>query len=146
MGHDSDARHIRIERQRQRRRHGQLGKHQRVWSWLLDITIRYGWEPWRALAGLVAVWALGAVVFAWAAHVGVMTRIDEASLTALQPVIYSLDSLLPFVDLQQQRYWLPATSVDGGWPVMVYLWLHISFGWVLSTLTVIAFSGLVRQP
>ena len=145
MGHDAAARRIRIERQRQRRRYGQLPRYHRGWSWLLDVTIRYGWEPWRAVIGGVAVAALGALIFWLAGRGGVMERVDADSFAAFQPVVYSLDSFIPFVDLRQEGGWLPNTSIDWGWPTMVYLWLHIALGWVLSTLTALSFTSVVRQ-
>ena len=61
--------------------------------------------------------------------------------------IYSLDTLLPIVDLEMQDFWIPDETAD--WPYAEatrwYLWLHIGLGWGLSLLAVAGFSGLVKS-
>ena len=66
--------------------------------------------------------------------------------------VYSLDTLIPLVELHQQGYWLPNANegsdwigfTSGAW-LRVYLWVHIGAGWVLTTLAVAGFTGLVRR-
>ena len=67
------------------------------------------------------------------------------SYPCLQPVLYSLDAFLPIVDLHQEKYWLPDSSKKMGWLFQAYLWLHISFGWILSTVFVAGLTGLVKK-
>ncbi|GGA51721.1 hypothetical protein CYANOKiyG1_71450 [Okeania sp. KiyG1] len=74
---------------------------------------------------------------------------------------YSLDTFIPIVDLHQQTYWLPNPKKIGKVPLILfkvkifnisissnclrwYLWFHIIFGWILTSLWVAGFSGLVR--
>jgi len=74
---------------------------------------------------------------------------------------YSLDTFVPIVDLHQQTYWLPNPKKSGKAPLKLfnvkifdisisgsflrwYLWFHIIFGWILTSLWVAGFSGLVR--
>ncbi len=72
---------------------------------------------------------------------------------------YSLDTFVPIVDLHQQTYWLPNPKKSGKIPLILfkvkigevsgprlrlYLWVHIIFGWILTSLWVAGFSGLVR--
>ncbi|MFC7335460.1 hypothetical protein [Rhodocista pekingensis] len=64
---------------------------------------------------------------------------------------YSLDTLLPLVDLGQSAAWSPSPIAPAirddpwGWTVTIYLYFHIMAGWVLSTLTVVALTGLIRR-
>lgn len=64
---------------------------------------------------------------------------------------YSLDTLLPLVDLGQSAAWSPSPIAPdlrddpGGWAVTIYLYFHIMAGWVLSTLTVVALTGVIRR-
>jgi hypothetical protein len=145
MGHGADARQIRIEQQRAWRRQGGLRWYQKAWSWVQDVTVRYGWNPWRALVPALAVLLVGFGVFWWAGTHDVMQPLGAENFVAFQPFVYSLDTAIPFVDLHQEAYWLPDTSVDGGWPVRVYLWAHIVLGWGLSGLIVLAFGGFIRR-
>ncbi|WP_210407761.1 hypothetical protein, partial [Hydrocoleum sp. CS-953] len=68
---------------------------------------------------------------------------------------YSLDTFIPIVDLHQQTYWLPNPKKGREIPLILfkvktgallkwYLWVHIVFGWILTSLWVAGFSGLVR--
>ena len=67
------------------------------------------------------------------------------------PFWYSLDTLLPLVDIGQASAWAPSPihpSITGdlsGWAVTIYLYIHIIAGWVLSTLTLVALSGVIRR-
>ncbi|MDY7008904.1 MAG: hypothetical protein SWX82_34605, partial [Cyanobacteriota bacterium] len=69
--------------------------------------------------------------------------------------LYSLDTFIPIVDLHQQTYWLPNSQKGKEIPLILfkvktgallqwYLWVHIIFGWILTSLWVAGFSGLVR--
>ena len=95
----------------------------------------YGHRPLRLLAALGVVWILGAVLFSQVARVGQMAPAhlsvyaDPAVATcraatgrwdgcdalppvypAFSPLLYSLDQLLPGVDLRQLRHWVPAPT------------------------------------
>jgi hypothetical protein len=55
------------------------------------------------------------------------------------------NAFVPFIDLKQKGYWIPDASTSYGNWVLLYLWLHIIAGWILTTLWVAGFSGLVRS-
>ena len=54
-------------------------------------------------------------------------------------IIYSIDTLLPIVNLHQEDYWMPV----GG--MRLYMWGHIAAGWFFTTMAVVGFTGLVRK-
>jgi len=63
---------------------------------------------------------------------------------------YSLDTLIPLIDLGQEKAWSPSPHGTihedlKGWLVLGYLYFHILLGWTLSTLTVVALSGLIKR-
>jgi sRNA-binding regulator protein Hfq len=70
-------------------------------------------------------------------------------------LVYSIDSFVPLVDLHQAKYWLPNANqgpelftiaklpVRTGGLLRLYLWIHTSMGWILSTLFV---AGLSKLP
>ena len=66
--------------------------------------------------------------------------------TTFQPFIYSLDLILPLVDLQQDSDWAPIVSNANGETLWAgralrwLMWFEILFGWMAS-LTLVAVLG-----
>ncbi|MEM9010350.1 MAG: hypothetical protein AAGE18_03930 [Pseudomonadota bacterium] len=142
---------------------------------ILGITIRYGHAPLLAALWLAVFAALGTGLFALAEdrhamkpnNTGVLAsaawvacgraapaepqlacflgREEAASYPDFQPLIYSLDSLLPIVNFGMQSHWTPDEDTALGAWARVYLWVHIVLGWALSLLAVAGFSGLVKS-
>lgn len=77
--------------------------------------------------------------------------------TGFSPLAYSLDVLLPLVDLQQQKDWGPliptpkANPWDEFWEygikhlTRLVIWFQTLFGWVASLLLVAIVSGLTKR-
>jgi hypothetical protein len=61
------------------------------------------------------------------------------TIPVFQPWIYSLDVLLPVVNLHQEEFWIPQGVVR--W----WAWLAILAGWLLTTVVVAALSGLLKK-
>jgi hypothetical protein len=77
--------------------------------------------------------------------------------------LYSLDTFVPIINFGQKDYWAPPVAckkpgqpglIRGGsirlclreiQVLYLYRWLHIIVGWVLITLVVTGFTGLVRK-
>ncbi len=63
----------------------------------------------------------------------------------------SLDTLIPLIDLGQESAWSPSPvearfrDDPHGWLVQGYLYVHILAGWLLTTLTVVAMTGLIKK-
>jgi hypothetical protein len=74
-----------------------------------------------------------------------------AEYTTFQPLIYSLDLILPLVDLQQERDWAPIVEDPPGnnLPYGVFLrwlmWFEILFGWMASLVLVAVLGRLVEK-
>ncbi|MCI5165120.1 MAG: hypothetical protein D3903_03255 [Candidatus Electrothrix sp. GM3_4] len=61
------------------------------------------------------------------------------------PIFYSLDVIVPLVDLGQEEYWMP--NHNKYWGKRAYwfvVFLKLS-GWIISTLLVSASTGLIRR-
>lgn len=77
--------------------------------------------------------------------------------TGFSPLAYSLDVLLPLVDLQQQKDWGPIipTPKSSWWQELfapswghaarLVIWFQTLFGWVASLLLVAIVSGLTKR-
>ncbi len=146
-------------------RYARYGWRGRLLGGFLRATIGYGHRPLRAID-----WSLGVVLVGWA-MVFIGTRAGVMRLTwpettpppsgdpsaELNPLLYSLDVFLPFVNLHQEHYWWPDTVANGicvilgiripcsgGW-LRVYLWLQIIAGWLLSAIFIAGVTGLLRN-
>jgi hypothetical protein len=137
-GRDDDARKVAIAKQRRRRE--TLNWPGKLWNGLLRWTVGYGYRTWQAGLWLLGLLAVGATVFAWAypAEMALAKKPGDP-LPAFQPWIYSLDVLLPVVNLHQEEFWIPQ-GVARWWA-----WFSILAGWLLTTVVVAAVSGLLRK-
>ena len=161
MGHEKEAREIAIAKMEDLRRSGTLGRWARFWNWLLGVTIGHGYKTGYAVGYMLVMIVIGTVVFATAdqCHAIVPAKesiyLDERytsdptwlpdNYPSFQAIVYSADVFLPVVDLHQEEYWGPNENSDFGWFVRIYVWIHIGFGWILTTILVVGFTGIVRQ-
>jgi hypothetical protein len=70
---------------------------------------------------------------------------EAASYPAFNPWMYSLDTLLPVLEMGQKAFWRPNQSEAGGGLAISYFYFHSVVGWALSLLAVAGFSGLVKS-
>jgi hypothetical protein len=130
LGHEDEARRVLLVRERRRRATQRpVG---RVWGWLLEATVGYGYRPWIAGIWLVLLTLLGSLVFH--THTPLPNKKGEGA--PFNPVAYTLDLLIPVGGLGQRDGWHWA---DGGVQGLAYA--LIALGWVLTT-TVLA--GVTR--
>ncbi|OIO03661.1 MAG: hypothetical protein AUJ49_04210 [Desulfovibrionaceae bacterium CG1_02_65_16] len=141
----------------------------RFWWWVKDIIVGYGYKPHFALIWLAAIWLLGAAVFGHAYPEGMtqsasykyatpeqnQTDLDNntqplglmlsTNYPAFNPLIYSLDVALPIVDLQQERYWMPNSSVPEGRGLWWFNWFEVLMGWFLASMGIAGATGIIRK-
>jgi len=147
------------------KRYQQYGLPGRLLGWLLKVTIGYGHRPLLAL-----LWSLGVVLVGWGVvYVGKRTHVMRLTwpettpppagnpIAGLNPLLYSLDVFVPFVNLHQEHYWWPDESISGNFKVAglefsvrgstlrAYLWLQIIAGWLLSAIFIAGVTGLLRN-
>jgi hypothetical protein len=121
IGQPAQARRVLYTRERlQRDAKAPLG---RAWSLVQDVTVGYGYQPWRAALWLIALLAVGSVVFATAPP----PPLQHAVTPHFIPVIYALDLLLPVVDLGQKH------AFDPGGAEQWLSYVLIAAGWLLAT-------------
>jgi hypothetical protein len=130
FGHDAEARRVLLARQRHR--HQALPWAARAWGHLLDVTVGYGYRPWLAGVWLLALTLLGTLSFG--THTP--TPVQRGESAPFQPLVYTLDLLIPFGGLGQRTSWYWS---NGGLQLLAYL--LIAFGWVLTTAVI---AGVTR--
>ncbi|WP_432993352.1 hypothetical protein [Dactylosporangium sp. CA-233914] len=128
-GREQEAREV--LRVRERLRHRAMGRLGALWGAVQDATIGFGYRPARALLWLVAVLAAGSGWFGWS---GPLAAVKPGEVPTWDPVLYTLDLLVPLVDLGHEHAWNPV-GADKAVAVAV-----MAAGWVLAT-TVVAGAG-----
>ena len=152
IGHDRAARDVRIAERRAVRADGNLSKGQKTWSYLLDWTVRYGFNVSPTLWVGLFLLVVGSLIFSSADDPAIV-RNNTGEGPAFFGPVYALDTFLPIIDLGQEgafhvdtrERWDLGFTIWPGWVVQGYLWFHILAGWVVSTLFVVSFTGLVRK-
>ncbi|GAA4557474.1 hypothetical protein [Planotetraspora kaengkrachanensis] len=116
-GHDEAARDVLLAKQRRRRAGQRLGA--RLWGYLQDWTVGYGYRPFRAALWLAALLLIGTVVFT--VHQPPAFKPGEGP--PFNALLYTLDLLLPIISFGQEtafgprglQQWLAATMIAAGW-------------------------------
>ncbi|MFJ9968564.1 oxidoreductase [Streptomyces avermitilis] len=108
---------------RMRRRRETLGGAAKAWDWVQDVTFGYGYRPGRAALWLSVVWALGSLWFSLRPP----DPMKAGEGPAWSAPIFTLDLLLPILDLGQETQW----HTEG---ISMWIAVILAFaGWVLAT-------------
>jgi hypothetical protein len=132
LGQPGQGRDVLYARERAQR-HGK-GRAARAWGALQDVTVGYGYRPRRALAWIALLLATGSAVFSAAPP----PALQAGAAPHFNGIIYTLDLLLPVVNLGQKYAFNPGGAEQ--W----LSYLLIAAGWTLAT-TVAAGAARVLQ-
>ena len=129
----------------------------------------YGHRPWRLVAWLVVLWLACGGLYWLAADQEVMAPATVAGDKAAQcgvntpagpgpecsqplsgtprfnPLVYSLDVLLPGLDLRQQGHWAPARDTPLGTATLALTWAEALLGWLGGLTLIAAMAGLTDR-
>jgi hypothetical protein len=70
---------------------------------------------------------------------------EVASYPEFNAWMYSLDALLPVIEIGQKAFWRPDPPKPGGFLAINYFYFQSVAGWALSLLAIAGFSGLVKS-
>jgi len=173
-GRETGATDVLIAKEEVVRHQAGLGRMERAWNRVLDVTIGYGYRPLRALWWMGGFVVVGTVLFGLGYLARIVTPTDAVAYRAFvesgtapphyppfNAFVYSLENFLPVVALHQEEYWRPnplhrvkgrtssggnrsAVGIRAGRLLRWYLWFHILAGWTLTPLFFAGLSGLVR--
>jgi len=159
-GRREDAKKILIAKEEDRRRFTEISLLGKLWHGVLGVSIGHGYRPARALWFIVAIILLGSFLFGAGFRGELLTPTKKEAYVSVEggedrrvseeypkfhAVMYSLDVLVPLVDLHQASYWLPNANRPWGGALRSWLWFQIVSGWGLTTLLVVSLTGLVRR-
>jgi len=132
LGQPAQGRNVLYARERIQRQGKGLAA--RAWSVLQDVTVGYGYRPRRALGWICLLLMTGSIVFSIAPP----PALQAGAAPHFNGIIYTLDLLLPVVNLGQKYAFNPGGAEQ---------WLSyvlIAAGWTLAT-TVAAGAARVLQ-
>jgi hypothetical protein len=136
-GNEPEARQVAIEKQRQRRRALPWWQPARAWSLIFGATVAHGYRLWQAGLWLLLLVVVGSVLFGAVYCTAGEESCGAADLTPAKqrvedvapfnPVIYSVDLLIPVISLGQRTGW-NAHSDAAQWAALTFTLL----GWLLT--------------
>jgi hypothetical protein len=74
-----------------------------------------------------------------------LSQPEASSYPEFNPWMFSLDALLPVMEIGQKEFWRPDPAKPRGVFILNYYYLQSVIGWALSLLAVAGFSGLVKS-
>ena len=158
-------------------------KTSRILHWWFGALTGYGYRPLRLLSWVLGVWLFCAAIYWGAALEGgyapssppvfqnpaytvceppknnwyLCSQLSEA-YSGFSPLAYSLDIILPFVDLQQETRWSPLIPTpihpwyaeffaNWSWQhnIRLLVWFETLFGWLSGLLLAAVVSGLAKR-
>ncbi|QFQ94982.1 oxidoreductase [Streptomyces phaeolivaceus] len=133
LGHEDEARTVLLAKQRHHR--ASLPRHTRLWGYVQDATVGYGYRPLRATLWLVALLACGALYFA--AHPP--APLEPSKAPPFNALVYALDLLIPLPAFGQDLAFAPHGTAQ---------WLAYTLtaaGWILATTTAAGISRAINR-
>lgn len=181
MGHPNAARAVAIAKQKQLRKAGGIPLGALPFHWLYGLLVGYGFKIPRLVLVMTGVWALCGGAYWIAAHPGAVgldapliapkTKDPSAACLAARastsgvdpcppappdyasfvPAVYSLDVLLPVINLGYRNEWQPVVRdakgrwLPWGFALRFLYWFEIGFGWIGGLLLVGVLGNLIKK-
>ena len=169
MGRDGERRQVLITQQDDLRKFGEMTRATKTWNWFMSTFAAHGYRPLRSFGLTMAIFLLSVVCVwipkhndAFVASVAPVThwKVQGNSMDftefpksshctseypCLNEWLYTLDAVIPVVDLQQTPYWSFDKSFTVGWFFQILFALLTVFGWISTSIFVIVISGIVSK-
>ena len=145
-GHDSDTKQILIAQRADQLDRAGLKPRDRLWGHFTWFTLGYGYQPWRALIGLLAVTAIITLMMAGPLGAdGLSVKDDPDKNCALSDrIVLGIDTGVPLVTANISASCLPRANAAGRILSASSLTAQIA-GWAFATLFVAGFTSAVRK-
>ena len=182
-GHSKEARKIAIREQELLTSGVRFKSRPFEWLWrrFLDISIRYGYMPERIIIAAVAVWLICGVVYKLGEDQRIFAPTNAAyflhkkvedcraadkqnsancylengpEYPSFDPFVFSLDVILPVVNLHQKDAWQPmdrpleirvANRSFPFLPIRLVTWLETLLGWVAAIMLTAFVGGVIKK-
>ncbi len=132
-GADASARAVLLAKERDRRE--QLPWYGQTWAWIQEVSVGYGYRPLRAGAWLAAFLCVGTLVFG----LHHPPPLGGTPPPAFNPFIYSVDLLVPLVNLGMRG------AYDPQGPQRWLAYFLIASGWIFATTIAAGIARVLRR-
>ncbi|WP_158603504.1 pentapeptide repeat-containing protein [Micromonospora radicis] len=157
-GKDVADREVAVAGLKQLRKRDKLRPHSKAWNVFMWLTVRYGYRLYQPILIALPFAILNVIFYHTAEHHDLMepvaAKTDDghadathcpANYPCFNPAAYSLQLLIPAINLYQIDKWIPDASKPWGTPLLFWTWLMIIIGWVLGFSLVAALSQALRR-
>ena len=125
----------------------------RIVGGILGVLVGFGYRKWPAGLLLLGAILLAALGFWRLNETGAMTPANPpqgstecgSDYPCFNPLVYGADVVLPVIDFGQDGSWYPDSTARYGALGEALRWTFIAIGWVLASIFVVAFTGLVSR-
>ena len=159
VGKDVEARTAAIALRRDRRKRGHLTWYRKVFDWLLDFFIGYGYQTWRAVAALAGLFGIVLILMLVAEQNNAFEAAQNATLLhpapsatrcedsypCFSPLGYTIDTVIPLINVHQVDYWAPNADSSWGLACVYATYAGTALGWLFATLALAGATGIVRR-
>ncbi|MBF4622963.1 hypothetical protein [Clavibacter sp. VKM Ac-2872] len=145
-GHDNDARRALMRQRNDQLRRGGLSKPAKLWLLITGVCIGYGYQPWRALIGVLGVITVSLIVAFL--NAGALTQTGAATATRctdVQILQVAVDVAIPLVRTSVGTACRVTATASGQFVATVGVFLTLT-GWALTALFAAGFTRAIRQP
>lgn len=153
-GQDDQARKVAIARRADQRKYANINPYRWFGNWFLDWTIKYGYQTWRAAAGLVVVFAVFLVLSIIAQQHHLMVPVGDtdglhylpsaakctSDYPCFYPFGYAIDTVIPIINVHQADNWGPYGPSPWGHAWVGGTYVATGLGWALATLLVAGYT------
>jgi hypothetical protein len=146
-GHDREARRILMAQRRDQINRAMTGRAERAWARFTGLVLGYGYQPWRALLGLLAVLLTGAVlavVLGGSGLVQVRAGAAPSACPVIDRIAVGLELGTPLISTPA-RLRCEATNSGAGQALTITGWVLRLMAWAFATLFIAGFTGAVRK-
>lgn len=124
-GRTAEALRIMFASARDRTRRARLSLWTQFWRGLAEMLFGYGYRPLMPLMWAVLLVLLGWLAFAAAGKTELMVRRQETG-PLFDPLVYSVENLMPVLELGQGATWRVAQQGDADVPITEQVGLHLT--------------------
>lgn len=143
-GHDDDARRALIAQRDDQVKRGGLKPTAKAWARFTKFTLGYGYQPWRALLGVVLV-LFAAVSIVFFTPGALAHTPDGTACSGVETFQIAVDMAIPLVSTSTGTPCHITATPEGQFVAWSGVFLTFS-GWALTALFAAGFTRAIRQP